>query len=821
MPNLVGIGNSQVPTNAMLGGLAYQDSVGEMNLQKINAVAENNAVDIFVYDTRKDSDGGAWRHRTQNTSWYNEGPSFYRGARKEFPAVAVLVLESNRLVIYDGDDPNLPMWMIFLCDSSYLLRVPSPSSVAMLNAKMVVGEHNNYAGSTVDFIIDAKDDKRDLRQTPRFGNIAQRNETGLNHSNNSRLAVGQHTNDVAMTVLPNAPIDPDTGLPIPTIAVATDAGISIITHDQVEHSAGVPVIDGGTSGDESYQIDFMSPTRLLATAPLYYGVFEMLQEDVNVGYVSGFALSSSYYYHTNLAANNGTDWNNPRPIANLSTTSQVLATDERTVVAATASGLNIHQISESSITDNNDGIAAYITSTYNTGYMVGDIKTASLSETDTSAFVGNRVTNGDFTSNVSGWNSSGTATVSHQSGVLRITGDAGAGSWTGGTIMQNMGSNFVIGKTYSVSYKVRSGGNTGNYGQGFGARIQKNANFHSNYTEFYRQTTSDPGSSFITISWTFTATVDTYGVQFYNYYGVQGHYLEYDDIVVKEAVASRSPTGRIENRTHDTGFVITGSVDKQPVADGAELVSYGNFSTANYLSQQFNSDMNLSPGDYTIMAWIYPTGTGTGGIIGRGSAGEYGPWAVSYSAQDATFVSSHDWDQSSSDGGSWGTVISSSGDFCKLNKWSQVVVTKSGSTAKLYINGIQRGTDTSSYDPKVPTTNLIPTMIGVERRGGTGAINRPFPGRLALIRASNTAATEEQVFKMYNEEKQLFLKNAKCTLVGTSNQVNAIAHDDSTDIVHAGTSTGRSEFRGLERINSTTTAVSNAISASNGLVAEN
>ena len=35
MPNLVGIGNSQVPTNAMLGDLAYQDSVGEINLEKI------------------------------------------------------------------------------------------------------------------------------------------------------------------------------------------------------------------------------------------------------------------------------------------------------------------------------------------------------------------------------------------------------------------------------------------------------------------------------------------------------------------------------------------------------------------------------------------------------------------------------------------------------------------------------------------------------------------------------------------------------------------------------------------------------------------
>jgi len=37
MPNLVGIGNSQVPTNAMLGGLAYQDSVGEIDIDKIKA----------------------------------------------------------------------------------------------------------------------------------------------------------------------------------------------------------------------------------------------------------------------------------------------------------------------------------------------------------------------------------------------------------------------------------------------------------------------------------------------------------------------------------------------------------------------------------------------------------------------------------------------------------------------------------------------------------------------------------------------------------------------------------------------------------------
>ena len=79
MPNLVGIGLSQVPTNSMLGGMAYQDpdrvKIKKLNvdeISQINSEIADNAVDIFIYDTSKDSDGGAWRKRTNNTSWYNE-----------------------------------------------------------------------------------------------------------------------------------------------------------------------------------------------------------------------------------------------------------------------------------------------------------------------------------------------------------------------------------------------------------------------------------------------------------------------------------------------------------------------------------------------------------------------------------------------------------------------------------------------------------------------------------------------------------------------------------------------------------------------------
>ena len=79
MPNLVGIGLSQVPTNSMLGGMAYQDpdrvKIKKLNvdeISQINSEIADTAVDIFVYDTSKDSDGGAWRKRTTHTSWYNE-----------------------------------------------------------------------------------------------------------------------------------------------------------------------------------------------------------------------------------------------------------------------------------------------------------------------------------------------------------------------------------------------------------------------------------------------------------------------------------------------------------------------------------------------------------------------------------------------------------------------------------------------------------------------------------------------------------------------------------------------------------------------------
>ena len=173
MPNLVGIGLSQVPTNSMLGGLAYQDpehaSIKDLdlkNLSQINSEIADTAVDVFVYDTSKDSDGGAWRKRTQHTSWYNETlGTATRGTRREFPAVAVIVAEATQITIYDGDDPDLPMWMVFnaLGTNSgtptvlgwFTSGVVTISSISAKNGIIVFGSN----GGTVEaFLI--KDDFR-------------------------------------------------------------------------------------------------------------------------------------------------------------------------------------------------------------------------------------------------------------------------------------------------------------------------------------------------------------------------------------------------------------------------------------------------------------------------------------------------------------------------------------------------------------------------------------------------------------------------------------------------------------------------------------
>ena len=140
-----------------------------------------------------------------------------------------------------------------------------------------------------------------------------------------------------------------------------------------------------------------------------------------------------------------------------------------------------------------------------------------------------------------------------------------------------------------------------------------------------------------------------------------------------------------------------------------------------------------------------------------------------------------------------------------------------GTSKKLYIDGELNASATVTA---LAMTNITDTRVGFYATSVGGGVNYPHLGSVALLRLSGTAPTAEQIKKIYNDEKFLFQENAKATLHGTSDAVTALAYDEDTELLHVGTSAGRSEFQGLRRVHNTTDAVGTAISASNGFIVE-
>ncbi len=258
-------------------------TVKSLDYAAIDTTISDTAVDVFIYDTSKDSDGGAWRKRTTHTSWYNETlGTATRGTRREFPAVAVIVAQetnNQQVVIYDGDDPDLPMWMIFerggnndpfldgsTPGASFLGNYP-PTSVSAFNGIICAGcwrsagaLSNLNAGLRKFSFIEDNCIAFNNSNTYKIGDvIANRNVITMNQVALGGAIVNVNVRDVAMTVLPNAPIDDATGLPIPTIAVGTDGGVSIIKDD----GSVVDITITTGSNNDGDRVDFTDDNRVV------------------------------------------------------------------------------------------------------------------------------------------------------------------------------------------------------------------------------------------------------------------------------------------------------------------------------------------------------------------------------------------------------------------------------------------------------------------------------------------------------------------------------------------------------------------------------
>ena len=780
--------------------MAFYGSLGEVNFDNLDASIVDTATDIFVYDTRKDSDGGAWRNRTQHTSWYNETlNTATRGSRREFPAVAVIVAEADQVTIYDGDDPDLPMWMVFYSQSFGLFNNNNPVhtilSVSALNGVLCGGGNKYSCVGIVNFVADTAFKQSANSGTYAglyfrgmyLGNIAQRNSS-LGFDGNlhgySDWVVSDPGNDVAMTVLPNAPIDDATGLPIPTIAVATDGGVSVIKDDgtvnSVSHAYGesmkidvdgdvlLATHNGPTSGQSAETFNLITLTQLGdgGSGPAH-GDNAIGTDETYYGYGS---IISGANYMPFVTPNFGITVN---PIVR---GNDIFFGDD----------LLIHIEEDRTFPAN--GMSNYITSDYNTGWMHGDCKGAFLSDTDaTNVTAGsNYVTNGTFDTdsdwikynNTTVWTiSGGTASMSATASYLPLY-QYNLGLTAGKRYVASVDVTAITGQLKFDTSNSTGGGIDGNDGV-----IISTTGTH-------------------TFIFTADSTQDGIGIAREPTYTSS---CTIDNITIYELQEQ-------DRSVNNKGLQVFGTVTKSAVATGAELVGYSNFSSSRYLQQPYNSDFNFGTGDYSIILWINsPSLAGDASIFLLGDYNQTNSlsllvWNSGGSGDSMQYTER-------------GTSISLVIEGHESKGWTQIAIVRRGTTVYAYRNGIlsQSVSNSSPNNIDFSSATYKNLTIGAGLHGGN--INYAYTGSISLFRISASAPSPEQIKKIYEDEKVLFQENAACTLYGSSDAVTALAYDEVNDLLHVGTSSGRSDFNGLRRINNTTTAVTTAISAYDGLIA--
>ena len=829
MPNLVGIGNSQVPTNAMLGGLAYQDSVEPQTIAKIKAATSDTALRVFVYDTSKDTDGGAWRKRAINQSWYTEQLGTEdRGVRKEFPAVSVIVGTANHVIIYDADDPDLPMWMKFDNNASGAMIQGGGGvtniGIHAMNAYLAIGYNTaNGSFSLINFIKDNALLGYSAVYGGTFeGTISERNT--LVNKDNKTFSGWTHfytgVNDIDMMVhdssYQDGSVEIETGLPRPFIAVATDACTHLIRPDN-------EVADFSDSlsysrGANNVIIPRNGPLR-------HYGHNGngTVQNFPNwVGYHGTSDNTSDFRYDYTTVGGHPSNENVTALLGYGSVTGIERTSNPKEVIISTKStnnnnkptGLSLvidgYDVNFSSNNDTiRDSMVAYITSTFNTGYIFGDAKGCFLANTTAGAIGASTNTNTNLAAN---------CTLDGQNRLSAMTYTNGATSWTM-TDDQSTVSGFAkinligltAGKNYEISMTVSSHG-AFNDGSPYISRVDGNAST-ANSTYFHEWDFTYSSSKVLTgVFKALTANDDDFV-----FYAADANF-NVTNFSVREA--------QEEDRSiMDCGMGVQGVITKSPCVPGSELMAYSGWSNSNYIYQGFNqssnSHINFGSDPFYVSCWIKHT-SAVGvyqGIVWCNAMHDinngYG-WQLMMNQSDQVYFY---WYGDSSNGSVGGSVASKIVD----DRWHHIMVTSysGGSKHKLYLDGVEVGSSTTNFG----SVTYNPAKLVIGRWAGNKTANYHFRGSIALVKLGTLGAgteliREEKIKQIYQAEKQLFTPNAKCTLYGSSDDVTAIAYDDVQEVLHAGTSSGRSEFSGLKRINNTTTAVTHSISASNGLVAE-
>lgn len=808
---------------AAAGSALSAASVVSQDLSAIDrTVFSATLVDCFLYDTSKDIDGGAWRKRCAHTSWENETLSgnwlgsaanetaarlisgattgsyyydttalvfrslnagsgvtqVYRGNVRQFPAQVLITAESKRVIIWDITQAGCPMWMVFVGDGSdstlEFLTSTSVTSVSMMNGILVVGTFAvdvSYYGHPrlCKFVSDRVEQWNGFYAVSTVGVLPISGRNGNLQFSPTYLAnYGQTISglfdgrviDFAITVLPKALVEVSTRLPGLTIAFAV-AGNDTYNVIVVKDTYTAINISADTAGTSAVGVGF-DGISLVA-----------IRSDGNV-YV----------------------WNDARGLTTGLAASATLSDSTTPALLGTVSKLAKNSFSSSTgltlLIRNQLALAsslvAYITKDYNSGWLPGDIRAAWLADTVAETVTGTElITNGTFDTDATGWTAVGGAGLGVASGELTVTN---AGAVAGGA---SQAVTTVVGKTYVASLTAR---------KGTAATVYLNVGTASGGSTLGSVSTTSASNVPLMKSFVATATT-TYITGATD--ATDGGTGIFDNVSCRLADVDRSVKAK--------GLQVFGSLTKADYASGAQLMGYSGFSAANYLEQPYNSDLDFGTGDFCIMGWLTEAPNSAIEYLFNRDSLTPGK-AIRIWVAAAGHVVFQIFDGTTTRTATSGRII----DAPVVNP-VMICCTYRAGTLTGYISGVAANGMTATGAALLTLNNAdAVTRVGCDVAGSYPATN----AKLALWRASATVPSAEQIAFIYEQERPLFNATTQCCLAGTSNAVTALAYDEDTDLLHVGTSYGRSAFKGLVRVASEATPVGSivAIAAGAGIVAQ-
>ncbi|MBN2126774.1 MAG: LamG domain-containing protein [Candidatus Diapherotrites archaeon] len=181
-------------------------------------------------------------------------------------------------------------------------------------------------------------------------------------------------------------------------------------------------------------------------------------------------------------------------------------------------------------------------------------------------------------------------------------------------------------------------------------------------------------------------------------------------------------------------------------SNGFDLNGAYAFTGTEYILINHSVSLNLSKG-ITMEAWLYPTQFKSDGIIlGK----PHTSFSAPYLMYGLGYASSNNrYDIALADGGSQRNCPTPN-NAVQLNSWQHVVATFNGTTAKIYVNGVQASS--CNFTPFNIRTNSEPLYLGYYPFGSFN-----YAGRMDSVKIYDFALSPEQILALYNTKGDLIV----------------------------------------------------------------